>query len=305
MLRFRAERIAARPLWLQRGERGSAAAMRLLAWVTFAFGRGIARSALYPICAYFLIFSFSSRRASRDYLGRALGRPARLSDVFRHYHTFASTVHDRLYLLAGRHGEFEIDLQADAHTKRLMHGEKGCILLGAHLGSFEILRAYGAAHHARPINVMMHVDNAAKTNRLVDSLAPQLRARIIPLGRPESLLRVQDCLARGEVVGILGDRVWGNDRTVSCDFLGRAAHFPAGPLLLAALLGAPVVLFFGIYRGGRRYEICLESFAERIVLDRAGREAALQTWIHRYARRLEHHCRVAPYNWFNFYDFWR
>jgi hypothetical protein len=26
--------------------------------------------------------------------------------------------------------------------------------------------------------------------------------------------------------------------------------------------------------------------------------------IRRYAARLEHHARQAPYNWFNFYDFW-
>jgi predicted LPLAT superfamily acyltransferase len=25
----------------------------------------------------------------------------------------------------------------------------------------------------------------------------------------------------------------------------------------------------------------------------------------RYAQRLEHYCRMAPYNWFNFYDFWK
>jgi predicted LPLAT superfamily acyltransferase len=25
----------------------------------------------------------------------------------------------------------------------------------------------------------------------------------------------------------------------------------------------------------------------------------------RYADRLEHYCRLAPYNWFNFHDFWQ
>jgi predicted LPLAT superfamily acyltransferase len=25
----------------------------------------------------------------------------------------------------------------------------------------------------------------------------------------------------------------------------------------------------------------------------------------RYAERLSHFCRIAPYNWFNFFDFWQ
>jgi predicted LPLAT superfamily acyltransferase len=25
----------------------------------------------------------------------------------------------------------------------------------------------------------------------------------------------------------------------------------------------------------------------------------------RYVERIEYHCRNAPYNWFNFYDFWK
>ena len=33
-------------------------------------------------------------------------------------------------------------------------------------------------------------------------------------------------------------------------------------------------------------------------------EEALLALIRRYAARLEHHARAAPYNWFNFYDFW-
>ena len=40
--------------------------------------------------------------------------------------------------------------------------------------------------------------------------------------------------------------------------------------------------------------------------DSAGgkREQQLQHWLTAYARRLEHYCCQAPYQWFNFYDFW-
>jgi predicted LPLAT superfamily acyltransferase len=115
---------------------------------------------------------------------------------------------------------------------------------------------------------------------------------------------VHECLERGEIVGMLGDRAWRNERTCACDFLGAPAKFPLGPMLIAGLVQAPVVLFFGLYRGARRYEIRLEPFADAIALERRDREGSARPWVERYARRLEHHCRAAPYNWFNFYDFW-
>ena len=299
------EGVRQQPQWVERRERGSEALMRLIAWLTFALGRSAGRLLLYPICAYFFALSARARRASRDYLGRVLGRPAGVTDVWRHYHAFASVVHDRLFLVAGRLREFEVTVHAGAEVSQWLAGSRGCILLGSHLGSFEILRARGVAQHFRPVNVVMHLDNAAKTNRVLQSIAPAVGQRVIPLGRPESLLRVEECLGRGEVVGILGDRVWQNDRSASCDFLGGRARFPLGPLMLAGLVQSPVILFFGLYRGGRRYEIRLEPLAERITFNGRDREASLSPWIELYARRLEHYCRLAPYNWFNFYDFWR
>ena len=290
--------------WLAQRERGSRSAMRALVWVTLALGRRVGRAFLYPICAYFALFSRGTRQASRDYLRRALGRPPGLTDVMRHYHAYASTIHDRVYLRTGRYHYFDVRLDAPpALLSDLRHGH-GCILLGSHLGSFEILHATGLAEGAPPVNMMMRVGGAEKVNSVMDALAPEAAPRVIPLGHPGSLLRAQECLERGEIVGLLADRGLRDERTCDCSFLGAPARFPLGPLLLAGLLHAPVVLAFGLYRGGRRYEVHLEPFAECIELDRHDREASIRPWVERYAARLEHYCRAAPYNWFNFYDFW-
>jgi predicted LPLAT superfamily acyltransferase len=299
------EKVApARPGWLEQPERGSPAAMRLALWLMLKLGRRLGRMLLFPILAYFLLFAPRARRASASYLRRALGRRATLAGVARHFHAFASTMQDQFYLLAGKHGEFEVTLEAPAQAQSLMRRKGGCILLGSHLGSFEILRARGMAEGLPPVNMLMYLENAEKSGRLLRTLAPELESRIIPLGRPDALLRVHECLARGELVGMLGDRAWRNERSCSLDFLGAPARFPLGPLLVAGLLRAPVVLFFGLYLGRGRYEIRLEPFADAIALDPHDRDASVRPWVERYARRLEHHCRLTPYNWFNFYDFW-
>jgi predicted LPLAT superfamily acyltransferase len=162
----------------------------------------------------------------------------------------------------------------------------------------------GTLERKLPINVLLYPEAAANANAVAAELSPELLARVIPLGRPDTLLRVAECLERGEIVGMLGDRVLKDEKTVRCDFLGAPANFPQGPLLLAAILKAPVVLFFGLHRGGKRYSIHFEGFAQELLVDRAHRAAQLQPWVERYAARLEHYCRLAPYNWYNFYDFW-
>ena len=292
-------------MWLEQRERGSVLAMKSAVRMMLAGGHAFGRLLLYPICAYFFAFSARARAASRDYLARVLGRPARLREVARHYLTFARTLQDRVYFLADRTSEFEIELHGIEQAKEVVARGRGCLLVGAHLGSFELMRVLGSREHKLPVNVLLYPDNASKIDSVVTELCPELRGRVIPLGRPDTLLRVQECLERGEIVGMLGDRTLKADKTIRCDFLGAPAHFPQGPLLLAAILKAPVVLFFGIYLGGRRYAIHFEPFADALEISRHDRTAQLTPWIQRYAERLEHYCRHAPYNWFNFYDFWR
>jgi predicted LPLAT superfamily acyltransferase len=292
-------------VWLEQRERGSLLAMRGGVRLLLAVGHAVGRMLLYPTCAYFLASSRLARASSRDYLGRVLGRPAKLRDVARHYLTFAKTLHDRVYFLAGRTREYEIEQHGVEILERTLSKGRGCVLLGAHLGSFEVLRVIGSLERKLPVNVLLYPDNATNADTVASELCPELKRRVIPLGRPDTLLRVRECIERGEIVGMLGDRTLKSEKTVRCDFLGAPASFPQGPLLLAAILKAPVVLFFGLYLGGRRYAIHFEPFAEELDIGRHDRGAQLRPWITRYAARLEHYCRLAPYNWFNFYDFWR
>lgn len=291
--------------WLTQRERGSRNAMRLIAWFTLKFGRPAARVFLYPICVYFMLFSPNGRRASKQFLERALLRPASLVDLFKHYHAFAATLHDRVYLLSGRHDYFDIKVEGGDIFHDAMREGRGCILLGAHLGSFEVLRALGMYEQKLPVSVFLHEHNAQKMYGILHKMNTNVAARIISAGKPDSLLRAKECLDRNEIVGILADRAFQDEKSVHCEFFGEPAPFPEGPLRVSAILQAPVLLAFCLYRGGKRYDVHFELLARRITLERNKRSEQLQPWIARYAARLEHYCRAAPYNWFNFYDFWR
>jgi predicted LPLAT superfamily acyltransferase len=290
--------------WARQRERGSVFAMRLITWIALTFGRRVSRALLYPICLYFMLFAHAGVRASRQYLGRVLRRPATWREVFLHHFAFASVLLDRAFMLAGRPQNLDVKEHNRELVYRLADKGQGCLLLGAHLGSFDVTRDVGHRRRRVVVNMLMYEENAQKLNAVIASLGGHSRMKVIPIGTVDSLIRAKDRLDQGEWVGILGDRVVANDRVIRVPFLGREAAFPAGPFLVASALKVPVVLFTCLYLGGNHYKEHFELFADEIVLARRNREVDLEKWVRRYAERLEYYCRLAPYNWFNFYDFW-
>jgi len=296
--------VTAIPIWRMRRERGSRWLMRLIAAIALNLGRPLARALLYPVCAYFLTFSRASRAASREYLRRVLGREPRLGDQFRHYHCFAAQILDRVHLLAGDLGRFDCALEGIDVLEAALAARRGVLLFGAHLGSFEVMRVLALAHAPISVRVLMHEGNAEKLASVLRSLNADIERQVIVLGRAQTMLDVRDALRRGEAVGLLADRAVAGDRMRRCDFLGAPASFAEGPFVLAAMLRAPVVLFSAIQTRPGCYRIRFEPFADRVMLPGERRDAELQQLCERYAAWLEARCREAPFNWFNFYDFW-
>ncbi|MDB5411829.1 MAG: hypothetical protein JWR10_164 [Rubritepida sp.] len=293
--------------WTATPERGSIALARLMVWISRTLGWHAGQLILYPITAYFLAFSPRQRAEARLYLHRALGRAAGLRDLFRLYFAFASTILDRVWLVSGRTGDFTFEFRGLEALRETIDAGRGCLLFGAHFGSFEALRAVADAGCPVELSVLMHQANAVRARTVFDALGNSDRATaVIPLGTADAMLRVRECLERGGLVGLLADRAPHGERMQSVDFLGHAAPLPTGPHVLAAVLGAPVMLAFGIWRGPRRYELRFEPFLDEVApRGRSGRDAAVADSAARYAARLEELCRAFPYNWFNFHDFWR
>ncbi|HEY1503259.1 MAG TPA: hypothetical protein VGF92_03110 [Stellaceae bacterium] len=290
--------------WTNRSERGALPLIKLGAWLALKLGRRAARVFLYPICLYFLVSSAHAARSSRRYLTRVLGRRAGIADVFRHYLTFGACVLDRVFLLNEQIEQFEIRIHGEEVVNEIQQSGNGCILFGAHFGSFEVARAFGRRARNAPISLLMYEENARKIRASLAAINPSLATEVIGLGRLDSLITVADRLSRGHFIGVLADRNVDGKDLVRHDFLGAPAAFPQGPFRVAQLLRRPVVLMVGIYRGGRTYEVFFEPLAEPSTSRSRDGGAWVDDAMHRYVARLEHYCRAAPYNWFNFFDFW-
>jgi len=261
---------------------------------------------LHPISLYFVLFGGEASRQSRRYLTRVFERPAGFADVYRHIHTFAATLLDRVYFLQDRLGEFRI-AHTDVHwiDERIARGE-GQFMIGAHFGSFEALRALGV-DQGRRVAMVMYEDNARQINETLAAIAPNARPHTIALGRLGAMLQLRNWLDDGGVAGMLADRTLPGpamrSRTLVLPFLGAPARFSDGPFRLAAMLRRPVVFIAGIYRGGDRYELRFEQLAD-FGAEHDDTDALIRATVERYVALLEALCRDAPYNWFNFFDFW-
>lgn len=286
-------------------ERSNPFFLHLIHLIVRFLGRGAGRLLLYPIVAYFYMTSPGARAASRDFLGHVRGHRPRAREVYRHIYTFATTLLDRLLLFSGRYPALDVR----PHRRESLHRElagRGCLLIVSHLGSFEVLRVLGQERGSLPIRIVMDRRPGAKLEALLKRLNPRMTESIIDGsgGRLSCMLEIHEALQRGEMVGIMADRVESGERSALCDFMGRRAAFPLTPWLLAGILGVPVILCFGLYRGGNRYDLYFEVLSQRLRLERRNRERDAAYWAQRYAERLAEYARSAPENWFNFYPFW-
>ncbi len=291
--------------WTAAPERGTDGALRLMLWVLRRLGWRAGHLLLYPIAGYFLLSSPRQRSHARAYLRRALEREPGALDLFRLWFAFSSTILDRVFLTSGRTENHTIEVEGLDALKAVLAEGRGCLLLGAHFGSFEALRAVADAGAPVELAVLMHEANARRVQALANAFGgPRHAAAVIPLGTADAMLRAHECLERGGMVGLLADRRPHGERVARVPFLGEPAPLPLGPHVLAGMLGAPVMLAFGIWQGPRRYLVRFEPFADPGSLSRGDRAAAARERAARYAARLEEVCRAHPYNWFNFHDFW-
>lgn len=290
--------------WSTRRERGSLWAVQLMIRLSLSLGRTATRPILWLIAAYFVLAAHEARRASRDYLSRVFGCRATLWHVFRHFLCFSITVHDRVFILNNQGSLFDIRMHGEdaMHQMNDMHG--GILLFGAHMGSFDALRAAGRTLTDRKITMAMYEENARQISQMLADINPAAAREILPLGRFDSMLQVKERLANRQIVGILADRSFGKSEMRPMPVLGAEAPLPISAFRMAALLRVPVFFMVSLYRGGNRYDVYFEPLANFMNYRADEKEAVMNEARRNYADMLTRFCHEAPYNWFNFFEFW-
>lgn len=289
--------------WSRVQEKGSVLGLQIIWFVCRVLGRGAVRTLIRFVALYFVLTDSEMRRVSREFQQR-VGLPGTFGDVYRHVLRFSFCIVDRLFLLSGRTEHFEFETSGDHEVRAFLDQGKGVILVGAHFGSFEALRAI-AMEDDLPLSIVGFFENAQRINALLQALAPEFSSRVIHVepGAVGHMMTIRERIRAGELVGFLGDRMTPGVEGVRVQFMGAEVEFPTGAFVVAAALSCPVFLVFCVSEGANRYVVHCEKFDDALSIPRAERAERIQAVIQRYASRLEEHVRAAPDNWFNFYDF--
>lgn len=291
--------------WLELKESGSALGIRILVFLSKTIGRSTARFVLLWITGYYVLFSSKTRAFSRAYLEK-LYPSVSIFMIYRHVLCFAQVSLDRILFAAGQIHHFEVKFHGKEHLEKLCSQNQGALLLLAHLGSFEAGR-YFSQEHDLPIYYVGYIHNAQKMNKALQKLNPQIHSRMISID-PHSIdfiFQIQEKIESGNLVAMMGDRVGVDGKFAVAQFLKAPARFPTGPYQIAAILGCPIYTVFGLYNSPNQYNVYCEPFAEKLAPSQARNQEELQALIQQYANRVEYYCQHYPYNWFNFFDFWR
>ncbi|MCW8929336.1 MAG: lipid A biosynthesis acyltransferase [Gammaproteobacteria bacterium] len=294
--------------WKKTQDRGSPWLIDLIIWIILNLGRTIGRLFLFPIVLYFMLTS-STLKYSKRYLKRnfqtANKKTPGIIAIYKHYYSFANMLLDRVFFLTGNTKKFDIKLHNEHLITDLVNQGKGAVLLGSHLGNFDALRALANKAHNIKIRALMYNNDQQNINKAFEKLNPQLKHDVIHIGTPDAMIQVQEDIENGYIIGMLADRVEQDNRTTSCHFLGKEVSFPTGPLIVSYLLKAPVILCFALHQGGNQYDVYFHKLRDKIDLPRDSRDLKLQELMQEYTDILEQHAIKAPYNWYNFYDFWQ
>ena len=290
--------------WHGQRERGGSVALRLIRTIGLFLGRPLTIWLMWPISLYFCIFAPGARRSSSNFLTRALGRRPTPFEIWRHFYAFAVSLLDRIYLAAGRRRNLHIEVEGEDHLFDALNSGSGCILVGSHLGNFDAVCACELPTGV-PLKILMHLEQSPAMMSVTYENNPAWRDTFIPLGHADSFLRAHQELQNGAMVAMLGDRAYRQEKSLAQPFLDAPALFPSGPMLLAAITGSPVVVFYGLYQSKGCYRIRFEHLSYRDEFAGTDRDTAVKSMLSRYCTSLETQARRSPFNWYNFYDFWR
>jgi predicted LPLAT superfamily acyltransferase len=227
--------------------------------------------------------------------------------MVKHIHCFAIVTMDRIFLVLDKFDRFDVQCHGLETLRATVAHNRGVLLFGSHVGSFDALRTLSRQRSDMTFRAVMDIEQNRHMSDMLHALNPSLASSVINARQDgtNTAFAIKDALDARGVVAMLADRARPGNAVTTVDFLGAPALFPAAPWLLAAALKAPVMLCFGIYAGGNRYDLYFEPFADTLDIPRKERQAALQAIVQRYADRVAYYARLSPYNWFNFYDFWQ
>jgi KDO2-lipid IV(A) lauroyltransferase len=170
------------------------------------------------------------------------------------------------------------------NVEAALQSGQGVVLVGPHVGCFEIISLYVAAR--QPFTAMYKPARREDVDQLMRKGRERGQAKLVPtdLSGVKALL---GALKRGEAIGVLPDQVATRGDGVWAPFFGRWAYTPTMTVRLIQSTGAvPFMAYAERLSWGRGFRIHFDPLTEPLPKDRTQAAAALNREVERVARKL-------------------
>jgi predicted LPLAT superfamily acyltransferase len=291
------------PSW-QGKSRGNRLGYGIFISVLKRFGVLPAYFLLRFVTLYYFFFSYKSSRFIFDYFHQRLGynRLKSILKIYTNYYLLGQTVIDKVVLMSGIPNRFSFDFDGEDHLREMITLQKGGLLLGAHIGNWEI-----AGHLLQrldiPVNIVMFDGEHQQIKEYLNSVTGKRNAKIIVIKNDLShIYEISEAFKNKELVCIHADRFLEGNKTMTSEFLGEKAMFPAGPFVLAGSFNVPVSFVFAMKESNLHYHF----FASPLKIhNRSEKSAGLQSMLDDFSAEMEKKVKEYPEQWYNYYNFWQ
>lgn len=225
----------------------------------------------------------------RAILGSQAADAARAREVFRNFGRYLVE-----FFTMHQAPEPSVDVEGWQHLNDARRSRQGLIVLTGHLGNWE-LGAVVLKRLGLPMTVVALPHEDAGIDALFNDQRRRCGIPVIPLG-PSAARQSLRCLRDGGAIGILGDREFGHNG-VPTPMFHRQLTLPAGPAVLSARSGSPLLPMFLLRTGPAAFRLCIEP---PIAPPHAPARAAVRSLVLAYGRVLERFITQCPEQWLIF-----
>jgi predicted LPLAT superfamily acyltransferase len=302
--------------WSKMKERGSMLGIEVLVLIYKVFGKGFFKICLTPVMFYFYLTGRSARLATWYYLNnlnKVEGIPsktglAKFNQGFKVFFSFGLSILDKFDAWLGKVAIDDIEI-VDQQAYEALLNANGAVIFSAHLGNMEICRAiFSSGEHKRKLNVITYNEHTPSFNNFLKKVNADSAINFVHINNfgPDDTIKLKQKIEDGEAVVIFADRTSvNNPNSVNfANFLGEEAPFAKGPFALATIMDCPVFTMFCIKQNGK-YRTYIDKLADPVKVKRKERAAYFTELTQKFASLLEQHVRLAPYQWYNFFNFWQ
>lgn len=256
------------------------------------------------VVVYFIPFAPKATRSIWTYARKIwkYNRTRSLKMLFLNYYRLGQILIDKVAIGSGMIGKYTFKFEHYKEFLDILNSNQGAILIGAHVGNWEIGAPF-FDEYGKKINIVMYDAEHRKIKEVLEKSGQEKAYKIIPVNEDDltHVFKITDALNRKEYVCFQGDRYINKEKLLHTPFMGKEAYFPAGPFLLASRMKVPVIFYFAMRESKRTYRF---HFIIAEPVTRTKEVKMEQRLLEQYTATLEQILKRYPEQWFNYYPFW-